>query len=175
MPYLHSIIILVEVTVNDLKKDRKKRYQRALKACTLNLKNVSKYDPHQSALHFFRMGVALSRMGELEGAVRCFSDAFIIREYKRELDHNSLYYQFHQAQMSRYIEKKRNKVISTLAEGDMIHELIKNRWQQLLIEIETSQFNFQTDDLTIWFRSIKIDFPWEMEDFDPDEQLVESN
>jgi hypothetical protein len=73
--------------------------------------------------------------------------------------------------MAIYILGKRKKTLVSIAEGDMVHDLIKNRWNQLNREIEQSEIPFAGKDMRAWYRTIKIDFPWEMEDM---EDLVDA-
>lgn len=148
-----------------MKKSVQQRYRRALTVCTDRLSKNEGDDAIQSALCFYRMGVALSRMGEVAEAIRCFNDAFMIRDQQDYEIHSLHYRQFHDIQMALYVLGKRNKTISSLAEGDMVHDLIKHRWLLLLEQIKNSQISLATQDLEGWFRSIKIDFPYEVEDF----------
>ncbi len=140
------------------------RYKKALAVCTQKLSDAQGGDPEQSALCFFRLAVALSRLGQLPQAIRAFSNAFMIRSLATQPDQGVLWRQFHDVQMTIYILGKRNKGISTLAEGDMIHDLIQHRWEQVQQQLQNSQIPFAAKDMIPWFQSIRIDFPWEMED-----------
>ncbi|MGI6433179.1 MAG: hypothetical protein ACOXZ4_04915 [Sphaerochaetaceae bacterium] len=46
----------------------------------------------------------------------------------------------------------------------MIHDLIQHRWEQVQQQLQNSQIPFAAKDMIPWFQSIRIDFPWEMED-----------
>ncbi|MFA7627770.1 MAG: hypothetical protein WCZ17_12080 [Candidatus Kapaibacterium sp.] len=142
------------------------RYKRALNICTANLSNEEGLDPIKSALCFFRMGLVLSKMREIDGAIRCFNDAFLLRDKSIQVELNEQWHQFHEIQIGIYINGKRNKIISSLAEGDMVHDLIKNRWYQLINEVERSEIPLATRNLKKWFKTVKIDFPWDMEDLE---------
>jgi hypothetical protein len=151
------------------------RYRKALHICSANLSGAQDADPKESALCFFRMGVVLGRMGDIGGAIRCFNDAFILRDMTGEQGRSNLWRQFHDIQMAIYILGKRNKTLISLAEGDMVHDLIKYRWRLLQSELANSEIPFAGNDMKAWFRTVKIDFPWEMEDMDglfgsPDDQ-----
>jgi len=146
--------------------DLKRRYERALHVCTINLKNESGLDHHKSALCFFRLGVVLSRLKELESSIKCFSDAFLLRDLSFEKVKESQFREFHEVQMARYILGKRGKAISNLAEGDMVHDLIKHRYTLLLKELSESQIPFTATNMRAFYESVKIDFPWEMDDID---------
>jgi hypothetical protein len=144
--------------------DLKRRYERALRVCTINLENESGLDHSKSALCFFRLGIVLSRLKEIENSIRCFSDAFLLRDSSFIDEAGPQWKDFHKIQMSRYIYGKRKKSLSSLAEGDMIHDLIKNRYLLLLEEIKKSEIPFAATNINLYFESIKIDFPWDMED-----------
>jgi hypothetical protein len=141
------------------------RYRKALHVCLDRLTNESSNEPDIVAIRFFRIGVVLGRLGELSESIRCFNDAFILRDvaFERQIQ-NEGWRQFHDQQMATYILGKRNKYITSLAEGDMVHDLIKQRWKQLMQELEDSEFPFLGKDLPAWFQTIRIDFPWEIED-----------
>ena len=67
--------------------------------------------------------------------------------------------------MAIYILGKKGKIISTYAEGDMIHDLIKQRWILLQQEIKESQFPFACEDFKAWYKTIHIDFPYSVDEF----------
>ncbi|MFA7395873.1 MAG: hypothetical protein WCY81_02655 [Sphaerochaetaceae bacterium] len=147
-----------------MKTDEVRRYRRAITQCSLKLSLVDEANAKESALWIYRMGVAFSKIGELGEAVRCFSNAFLLRN-KEQLDTEHLKWrEFHDIQMAIYLLGKRNKVITSLAEGDMIHHLIMSRWYALLEQMKSAHIQLATDNLTEWFKSVKIDFPWELED-----------
>ncbi len=147
-----------------MKQTTDQRYRKALHVCSAKLAGVDGDSPREAALCFFRMGVVLSRMGEIGGAIRCFNDAFMLRDLSSEIKDRVLWRQFHDTQMALYILGKRRKMIASLAEGDMVHDLIRHRWQQLQSEMGRSEIPFAGKDMKAWFRTVKIDFPWDLED-----------
>jgi len=151
-----------------VKKTTDQRYRKALNICCADLSSADGADTLKSAACFFRMGVVLGRMGEIGGAIRCFNDAFIMRDKQAPVPDSPLWRQFHDVQMAIYILGKRNKYIASLAEGDMVHDLIKHRWVQLAVEMKQSEIPFAGKDLRPWFETVRIDFPWDMEDVDTD-------
>lgn len=163
---LCCVYIVCVKGVKHVNRTTDQRYRKALNICTANLHAESGMDPLESALCFFRMGVALGRLGEIGAAIRCFNDAFIMRDASGEPKDSSLWREFHDVQMAIYVLGKRNKLIASLAEGDMVHDLIKHRWSQLQVEMEQSEIPFACKDMRAWFRTVRIDFPWEMEDFE---------
>lgn len=147
-----------------VKQTTDQRYRKALNICTANLSSAHDTNPRDAALCFFRMGVVLSRLGDVGGAIRCFNDAFILRDISDETRASHQWRDFHDVQMAIYILGKKQKTLVSIAEGDMIHDLIKHRWNQLRLEIEGSEIPFAGKDMRAWFRTVRIDFPWDMED-----------
>jgi hypothetical protein len=161
-----SVYIVCVKGERTVKQTTDQRYRKALNICSANLSGEQGKDPLESAVCFFRMGVVLSRLGELGGAIRCFNDAFLLRDLSDELQDSHDWREFHDVQMAIYILGKRRKAIASLAEGDMVHDLIKHRWQQLQLEIKESEIPFLGKDLHSWFQTVHIDFPWELEELD---------
>lgn len=147
-----------------VKQTTDQRYRRALNICSANLSGVQDDNPREAALCFFRMGVVLSRIGDVGGAIRCFHDTFILRDISEEVRTSYQWREFHNTQMAIYILGKRKKTLFSIAEGDMIHDLIKHRWFQLRRELDNSEIPFSGKDMRVWYRTVKIDFPWEIED-----------
>ena len=165
-----------------MKHTTDQRYRKALNICSAKLSGIIDENPEETALCFFRMGVVLSRLGDIGSAIRCFNDAFVLRDISSELPHTHHWREFHDVQMAIYILGKKKKTLVSLAEGDMVHDLIKHRWIQLKQELEQSEIPFAGKDLRTWYRTVKIDFPWGMEDveglfdaqFDQDgDQIIE--
>ena len=140
------------------------RYKKALQVCIDRLVNEESSEPFAVAVRFFRMGVVLGRLGEVGESIRCFNNAFVMRDAAFEKQTQKGWREFHDMQMATYILGKKNKYIASLAEGDMIHDLIKQRWIQLQVEMERSEIPFKGKNLPAWFRTVRVDFPWDMED-----------
>ncbi|NLA92186.1 MAG: hypothetical protein GX842_01940 [Spirochaetales bacterium] len=144
-----------------------KNYHKALNVCIERLVNEEGENPVDVAKRFFRLGIILSRLGQLGKSIACFNTAFTMRDSEFEVQNsNSQWREFHDFQMASYILGKRSRYIASLAEGDMVHDLIKQRWVKLLDEIENSEIPFRGNDLTPIFRGVKIDFPWAQEDLE---------
>jgi hypothetical protein len=137
-------------------------YKKALATCTVKLAGQDGANPQEAALCFFRMGVVLSRVGKLHDAIRCFHDAFMLRDGKT-MDIQDGWVDFHTVQMAKYILGKPRKWIASLAEGDMVHDLIRSRWIDLKRELDESEIPFAGHDLRRWFMTVSIDFPWSFE------------
>lgn len=144
------------------------RYRKALDICQSRLSEVSGDNVCEAAACFFRMGVAFSHLGEIGAAIRCFNDAFMLRDNAADAPDGMVWRDFHDTQMTIYILGKRHKGIVSFAEGDMVHDLIKSRWVELLEEMERSQIPFVGTDMHAWFKTVNIDFPWELEEVQED-------
>lgn len=86
----------------------------------------------------FYLGLAFSKMGHKEYARRCWLNAFNVRDIaentaslKTEQHNNAEWNMFHSIQLSRYLSQKRAFRFDTLAEGDMVHDLIKATWMEI--------------------------------------------
>lgn len=136
-----------------------KQQQKELASCRERLAKAQ--DLMDVSVCFFRLGVALSRVGQVSGAIQCFHDAFLIRDRATDFSHDVWWPDFHLVQMGVYVIGKPSKKISSLAEGDMIHDLIKCRWMELKEEKACSEIPFYCSDMRSWFHTITIDFPWD--------------
>ncbi len=116
----------------------------------------------KSADTFLEMGNLLSRLGELSGALRCFHDAFGLRHMNDEHEGRFCFSDFYSIQFTLYLLGKSSREIVSIAEGDMIYDLIRERWEHLMSEISSSQFEFVCTDMKRWYASVNIDFPYEM-------------
>ena len=140
-------------------------FQKALVACRDQLLCADGDDPKGLGTCFFRMGVVLSHLGEIQQSIRCFNDAFLIRDQNFSEEQDIEWKYFHDTQMAIYVLGKERHWISSLAEGDMVHDLIKSRWTELQSEIDRSEIPFSGADSRLWFRTVKVEFPWDMEPF----------
>ncbi|MDD3669838.1 MAG: hypothetical protein PHR01_01005 [Sphaerochaetaceae bacterium] len=134
------------------------KYKKALAVCKATLAGQSGHDPKDTSVCFYRLGVVLSRIGEIHQSIRCFHDAFMLRDPHPVRE--SEFSEFHSIQFARYILGKKKKWITTLAEGDMVHDLIKNRWHELQQDVRLSEIPFAGSDRREWFKTVTIDFPW---------------
>lgn len=156
---------------DEVKSGSEKYYRQALQICTLDLSNQDGSNIIETSECLFKMGSLLSEMGEIPGAIRCFNDAFLLRD-SSVIPAKTLFKEFHDIQMAFYILGKKEKVIASYAEGDMVHDLIKHRWIDLQVEIKESQFPFVCEDFKAWFKTVHIDFPYGMEEI---LELIESS
>lgn len=94
-------------------------------------------------------------MKTMRDALLTLCDCFLVRA--KDNDDDPLWKRFYSIQMSSYLISKRNLEVSA-PEGDMVHDLIRDTWQNLKDEIETSQFG-PISNVDQWFKTIRIDFP----------------
>ncbi|MDY4611068.1 MAG: tetratricopeptide repeat protein [Sphaerochaetaceae bacterium] len=111
---------------------------------------------------FYRLGNTFSKLGDIEQAIRCWNDAFLVRGEDFVQDDNCEWKKFHDIQFAIYVLGKKRLCVS-LSEGDMIHDVIRMKWDELQEAVRTSAFPFAPDDRCAWYRTIEIDFPWELD------------
>ncbi len=111
---------------------------------------------------FYRLGNTFSKLGDIEKAIRCWNDAFLVRGEDFARDCNGEWKRFHDIQFAIYVLGKKRLCVS-LSEGDMVHDMIRMKWDELQEAIEASEFPFVPDDRCAWYRTIEIDFPWELD------------
>ncbi len=106
----------------------------------------------------FYLGIAFMKLGQATYAKRCWLNAFSVREAVGKGGDNDPEWQlFLAVQMSRYLKRKPGFVFDTLAEGDMVHDLVLMTWQEIsdLPELRT----LSTDDRITYYFSLTIIFP----------------
>lgn len=108
----------------------------------------------------YKLGKAFARMGDIVNAARFLSDAFFLRGNCSSSEAIADWKLFHDVQFSLYLLGKRSMQVS-LSEGDMIHDLIEQRWLRLQDENLCSEFPFLCTDKRTWYSTIIIDFPWD--------------
>lgn len=121
----------------------------------------------------FYLGLAFKKIGHNVHAQRCWLNAFKIRDINNTGNYqNDEWEIFHAIQLSRYLSYKMDFQFDTLAEGDMVHDLIKTIW----LEICTlPQFNSMSSDERVnYYQTITIIFP-EMNLKEDQEQSVKGN
>jgi hypothetical protein len=111
---------------------------------------------------FYRLGNTFSRLGDVEQAIRCWNDAFLVRGEDFAQDGDCEWKKFHDIQFAIYVLGKKRLCVS-LAEGDMVHDTIRMKWEELQDALKESMFPFVPDDRCAWYRTIEIDFPWELD------------
>ena len=103
----------------------------------------------------------LLHMKNMRNALLTLCDCFLVRA--RDNDEDPLWKRFYSIQMTSYLVSKRNLDVSA-PEGDMVHDLIRDTWQELKKSMQTSQFG-TISNVDQWFKTIRIDFP--IDPFDP--------
>ncbi len=77
----------------------------------------------------FYLGIAFKKLGQLEHARSCWLQAFAVRDGSCLRDAESRL--FHAIQLTRYLSRKKDFQFDTLAEGDMVHDLICATWDEI--------------------------------------------
>ena len=97
----------------------------------------------------------IKHMKNMRDALLTLCDCFLARAHDN--DEDPLWKRFYSIQMSSYLISKRNMEVSA-PEGDMVHDLIRDTWQNLKDDIENSQFG-PISNVDQWFKTVRIDFP----------------
>ena len=103
----------------------------------------------------------LLHMKNMRNALLTLCDCFLVRA--KDNDEDPLWKRFYSIQMTSYLVSKRNLDVSA-PEGDMVHDLIRDTWEDLKKSMQVSQFG-PISNVDQWFRNIRIDFP--VDPFDP--------
>ena len=97
----------------------------------------------------------IEHMKTMRDALLTLCDCFLIRA--KDNDDDPLWKRFYKIQMTSYLVSKRNLDVSA-PEGDMVHDLIRDTWEELKKDMQTSQFG-PVSNVDNWFKTIRIDFP----------------
>lgn len=101
--------------------------------------------------------LVLKRIGLVRSALYALCDSFLLRS--GDNDDDPRWIRFYEIQMSIYLLGKKNLEVSA-PEGDMVHDLIKDVWEGVKEYMDNSMFGpIENEDQ--WFRTIRIDFPWD--------------
>lgn len=105
---------------------------------------------------FFFLGLSFRNLGHREYALRCWENAAFVRDPSSDPESKD-WRVFHTIQVSRYLLRKGTGQFDTLAESDMIHDLIKMTWHEIcdLEGLEKMDFYHRCD----YYRTIRIAFP----------------
>lgn len=103
----------------------------------------------------------LMHMNNMRNALLTLCDCFLVRA--KDNDDDPLWKRFYSIQMTSYLVSKRNLDVSA-PEGDMVHDLIRDTWQDVKKSMQTSKFG-PISNVDQWFKTIRIDFP--VDPFDP--------
>lgn len=115
----------------------------------------------------FYLGLAFKKMGHKGYARRCWLNAFTVRDRNSEgTSQNAEWEMFHSIQLSRYLSQKKDFQFDTLAEGDMVHDLIKTTWLEICTLPQLKSMS--SDERVNYYYSTTIVFP-EMNLKDADE------
>ncbi len=101
--------------------------------------------------------LVLKRIGLVRSALYALCDSFLLRA--GDCDDDPRWVRFYEIQMSIYLLGKKNLEVSA-PEGDMVHDLIKDVWEGVKEYMDSSLFG-PIENVDQWFRTIRIDFPWD--------------
>ena len=113
--------------------------------------------------------LVLKRMGLVRSALFALCDSFLVRA--GDDDNDPMWIKFYEIQMSIYLLGKKNLEV-TPPEGDMVHDLIKDVWTDVKAYMEKSPFG-PIENVDQWFKTIQIDFPWDILVSQPDPETDE--
>lgn len=105
---------------------------------------------------FFFLGLAFRNLGHNEYALRCWENSSFIRDRNEEIIDKD-WRVFHTIQTSRYLLRKGTGQFDTLAESDMVHDLIRLTWYEIC-DLEGLQ-HMSYYQRCEYYRSIHISFP----------------
>jgi len=115
--------------------------------------------------HFYHLGCLFAHAHDLAMGLTYLIDAFLIRGGREEgadLD----WIDFFRRQFAIYLMGK-GRVSCSLCEGDMVHDLLKDEYERIKVELEQSELPFAGEHLARWFGTLELDFPWLVEDTGP--------
>jgi hypothetical protein len=121
--------------------------------CQINEFHLDKY--------FLDTAYSFSRCGRVVDALHCFCKAFMLRN--NEMDTSQDWMTFFNVQFTMYLLGKRRLEVD-LCEGDMVCDLIRDKWQQVRSDIQCSQLGL-VRNLFEWSKSVEITFPLELDIF----------
>ncbi len=76
------------------------KYHRALRTCHTRLAGTSLENHKEMGTCIFQMGVVLARLGEIQQSIRCFNDAFLMRDDDAAEFKDAGWKEFHDVQMT---------------------------------------------------------------------------
>lgn len=150
--YQNSLIQGKKYLMNRRSQEALKQFSKALELCETDNHIIL------GEILFF-LGTAFMQLGETVHARRCWLNGFSVREnlVEEEKKDDPEWRLFQAVQISRYLQKKRNFSFSTLAEGDMINDLIRTTWEEISSLSELQEMN--TDERIAYYFELSIIFP----------------
>lgn len=106
----------------------------------------------------FFLGMAFKNLGHTEFARRCWENAVFVRDnYSLDAEENENWKSFHGIQVRRYLKTKSEPRFESLAEGDMIHDLIWMTWNEIKDLHEFKRLG--AEERVAYFHTVRIEFP----------------
>lgn len=104
----------------------------------------------------FFMGIAFRNLGHHNYAYRCWENAAMLRD-RQESEYDLDWRAFYRIQLIKYLSTKNQQQFGSLAESDMIHDLIKLTWEEVKTSYDLMQSDFH--DRCAFYRTVRISFP----------------
>ncbi|MDD5973065.1 MAG: hypothetical protein PUC01_05070 [Spirochaetales bacterium] len=108
------------------------------------------------SLEYYEMAIKKAKEGSKREAVKLYTRTFFIRCADNFQD--LVFCDFFALQFLKYIKTKKQLIMS-LPEGDMVSDLIKDTYLNLLCDIEDSVFNITSSGKKNILKNIEIHFP----------------
>lgn len=106
---------------------------------------------------YYRLARQYAARNALLEALHCMVEAFMARCGETHSP-DPLWLDFYQRQFKRYLVGKR-RLCCSLPEGDMIHDYLKDRYEQIRSDLKSSEIPFK-GDITAFLDSRNVDFPY---------------
>lgn len=104
---------------------------------------------------FYELAGSFFRDGDLPNALQCYCDAFLVRASEPDVSQDWI--TFYSVQFTSYLLGKRRPEV-LFPEGDMVYDLIRDRWLEIRKDLEGSPFIIK--DMMEWAKTVRIDFPF---------------
>jgi hypothetical protein len=108
--------------------------------------------------HFYQLGCLFASAHDMGMGLTYLIDAFLIRGGEEE-GADLEWIDFFRRQFAIYLMGK-GRLSCSICEGDMIHDLLRDEYERIKVELEESELPFATEHLARWFGTLELDFPW---------------
>ena len=113
---------------------------------------------------YYRMARQYAARNSWLEALHCMVEAFMARCGEMHSP-DPLWLDFYQRQFKRYLVGKR-RLCCSLPEGDMIHDYLRDCYEQILSDLQSSEIPFK-GDMVAFLDSRNVDFPYVEIDIEP--------
>ncbi len=109
--------------------------------------------------YFYKLAQLFADGKNLERSINCFIEAFLIRGMEERFKGEKEWLEFFSTQFTLYLLGK-NRLFCSLSEGDMIHDMLRMEYEELIEELRMSELPFHMEHIGQWFAALELDFPW---------------